>query len=55
MGTDSEMTASETGGRLGGGIEQKGKGLMDMDDRVVIDGGRGCKRPKWQWKKYNKD
>ena len=36
------------GGRLGGGgIEQKGKGLMDMDNSVVIAGGRGYKGTKW--------
>ena len=41
------MTAS-SGVRLeGGGIEQKGKKLMDMDNRVVIAGGRGCKGTKW--------
>ena len=34
------MTASQSGERLeGGGIEQKGKGLMDMDNSVVIAGG----------------
>ena len=33
------MTASQSGERLeGGGIEQKGKGLMDMDNCVVITG-----------------
>ena len=25
---------------------------MDMDNRVVIAGGRGHKGTKWQWKKY---
>ena len=24
---------------------------MDMDNRVVIAGGKGCKGAKWQWKK----
>ena len=27
-------------------IESKGKGLMDMDNKVVIVGGRGYKRTK---------
>ena len=27
----------------GGGIEQKEKGLMDMDNREVIAGGRGIR------------
>ena len=44
------MTASR-GGRLGsGGMEQKG--LMGMDNSVVIAGGERCKGTKWQWKKY---
>ena len=35
------MTASG-GGRLGSGrIDQKEKGLMDMDNSVLIAGGRG--------------
>ena len=42
------MTASGGWGGLGGGeIEQKGKGLMDMDNSVVIAGGRGRKGTKW--------
>ena len=36
------MTASGGGG-WGGGIEQKGKGLMDMDNSVVIIGARGIR------------
>ena len=54
------MTASGWG-RLGGeGIEylhplKKEKGLMDMDNSLVIAGGEGHKGSKWQWKKYNKD
>ena len=44
MWTDSEMESKITASRdgLGGkGIEQKGKGLMDMDNSGVIAGGRG--------------
>ena len=40
----------------GGGIEKKGKGLMDTDNSVVIAGGPGevgYKWTKWYWKKYN--
>ena len=37
---DNRMTAS--GGEVGdGGIEQKEKGFMDMDNSVVSAGGRG--------------
>ena len=36
-------------GRLGGrGLSQKEKGLMDMDNSVVIAGEREYKRTKWQ-------
>ena len=36
------------------GLSKKEKGLMDMDNSVVIAGGRGYKGTKWQWKKkYN--
>ena len=41
----SRMTAKRqgVGGRLGsGGIGQKGKGLMDMDNSVVIAGAGVC-------------
>ena len=48
------MTGSRVGGRLGDAVIEE-KGLMDMDNTVVIAGGRGCKGIKWQWKKYNKD
>ena len=49
--TDSgreQMTASGVG-RLGGGGEwsRKEKGLMDMDNSVVIVAGRGHKGTKW--------
>ena len=42
------MTASGGGG-WGGGIEQKGKGLMDMDNTVVVVGAgrRWYKGAKW--------
>ena len=40
------MTASW--GRLGvEGLRKKEKGLMDMDNRVVIAGERGYKGTKW--------
>ena len=42
MGSDLQMGSRLTagGGRWGGGgMEQKGKGLMDMDNSVVIAGG----------------
>ena len=32
-------------------MSEKEKGLMDMDNSVVIAGGRGYKGTKWQWKK----
>ena len=58
MGTDSQIESKiTTAGREGKGemIEPKEKGLMDMDNSVVIvAGGRRDKRTKWQWKKYNK-
>ena len=28
---------------------------MDIDNRVAMAGGEGCKGTKWQQKKYNKD
>ena len=54
------MTASGRG-RLGGeGIEylhplKKEKGLMDMDNSLVIAGGEGYTGGKMVMKKYNKD
>ena len=42
-------------GRLGvEGSSKKGKGLMDMDSSVVIDGGKGYKGTKWYWKNTRK-
>ena len=36
-----------TAGVGGGGFEQKEKGLMDMDNGVMIDRGGGYKGTKW--------
>ena len=33
------------------GLSKKEKGLMDMDNSVVMAGGRGHKGIKWQWEK----
>ena len=44
------MTASGRGGEGMEGLSNKEKGLMDMDNRVVIAGGRRYKGTKWQWK-----
>ena len=44
------MTGSGGGGGLGQGVEglsEKEEGLMDMDNSVVITGGRGYKGTKW--------
>ena len=50
MGTDPQMDRNMTasrGGRLGvEGLSKKEKGLMDMDNSMVIAGGRGCKGTK---------
>ena len=52
--TDSQIErrmAAKGGGRLeGGGIEQEGKRLMDMDSSDDCWGGG----TKWQWKKYKR-
>ena len=32
------------------GLSKKEKGLMDMDNSVVIIGGGDCKGAKWSWK-----
>ena len=37
------------------GLSKKEKGLMDMDNSVVIAGGGGIKGLKDNVKKYNKD
>ena len=37
---------------MGGGTEQKGK--TDMDNSVVIAGGRGYERTTWSWKNITK-
>ena len=37
------------------GLSKKNKNLMDMDNSVVIAGGRGPKGTKWNGKKYDKD
>ena len=40
-------------GRLEGeGLSKKEKGLMNVDNSVVISEGWGYKETKWQWKKY---
>ena len=46
--TDSEsrLTALRWGYGMEG-LSKKEKGLVDMDNRVVIVGGEGCKRTKW--------
>ena len=44
---DGERITASVGGRIvGRGSEQKGKGLVDMDNRVMITGGRGYKGTK---------
>ena len=49
------MTTIMMGGWGGEGLSNKGKGLMDMDNSVVIIGEGVYKGTKWQWKKYNKN
>ena len=42
------MIVSQGGGGQGvEGLSEKEKGLMDMDNSVVIAGGRGYKGTKW--------
>ena len=48
---ESRMTGK--GGYGVEGLSKKEKGLMDMDNSVVIIGGGECKGAKWSWKKYN--
>ena len=47
------MTASWVGGLSGGGTEEKG--VMDMDNSVVIAGEGRYKGTKCHWEKYNKE
>ena len=48
---DREQVTASGGGRLGvEGSSKKEKGLIDMDNSVVIAGGRGYKAMKWYWK-----
>ena len=47
------MTASGRGGEGVEGWSKKEKGLMDMDNRVVMAEGRGYKGTKW--KKFSKE
>ena len=49
MGTNSQMENRMTAsvGAGGGGIEQKEKGLMDMDNSVVTAGGGWVKGTEW--------
>ena len=42
-----QMTASGSGGLGVEGLSKKEKGLMDVDNSVVIAGGGGYKGTKW--------
>ena len=50
MYIDEEQGDSQWGGEGMEGLNKKDKGLMGMDNSVVITGGRGNKGTKWYGK-----
>ena len=49
------MTAIGRGGKRVEGLSKKEKGLMDMDNSVVVAGGGGIRELNGDGKKYYKD